>query len=138
NLIHNFQGKGTSRNQKTRVGEGFQQEVSEMYQIINGKNAEHQIALIDENEEAMARLDMQVTAWKKSQEEAGDELVPSPEPQSTAHWSLGAPGKRTSPMSLESKEKNNKLFRDFNMNLRQYLAHHHPSHPRDRRGRLFM
>jgi hypothetical protein len=27
----------------TRVGEGFQQEVSEMYEKTNGKNAEHQV-----------------------------------------------------------------------------------------------
>ncbi|KAK7007202.1 hypothetical protein R3P38DRAFT_3325584 [Favolaschia claudopus] len=127
--IENFMGKGTSRNQNTRVGEGFQQEVSEMYQITNGKNAEHQIALIDENEEAMARLDMQVAMWQKSQEDAGDDLIPPPAPQSFVHWSLGAPERRISPISLESKQGNNPLFRNFNMNLRQYLARHHPAYP---------
>ncbi|KAK6966929.1 hypothetical protein R3P38DRAFT_3245175 [Favolaschia claudopus] len=127
--IENFMGKGTSRNQNTRVGEGFQQEVSEMYQITNAKNAEHQIALIDENEEAMARLDMQVAMWQKSQEDAGDDLIPPPAPQSFVHWSLGAPERRISPISLESKQGNNPLFRNFNMNLRQYLARHHPAYP---------
>jgi hypothetical protein len=39
----NFVNKGTSRNQNTRIGEGFQQEVSAMYKITNGKNAEHQV-----------------------------------------------------------------------------------------------
>ncbi|KAK6977138.1 hypothetical protein R3P38DRAFT_2582243 [Favolaschia claudopus] len=39
----NFEGKGTSRNQNTRVGEGFQQEASGVYKITNGKNAEHQV-----------------------------------------------------------------------------------------------
>ncbi|KAK7001214.1 hypothetical protein R3P38DRAFT_3405317 [Favolaschia claudopus] len=107
--IENFMGKGTSRNQNTRVGEGFQQEVSEMYQITNGKNAEHQIALIDENEEAMARLDMQVAMWQQSQEDAGDDLIAPPTPQSFVHWSLGAAERRISPM--------------------QYLAHHHSAHP---------
>ncbi|KAK6966920.1 hypothetical protein R3P38DRAFT_3143767 [Favolaschia claudopus] len=111
--IENFMGKGTSRNQNTRVGEGFQQEVSEMYQITNAKNAEHQIALIDENEEAMARLDMQVAMWQKSQEDAGDDLIPPPAPQSFVHWSLGAPERRISPISLESKQGNNPLERDI-------------------------
>ncbi|KAK7059317.1 hypothetical protein R3P38DRAFT_2495841, partial [Favolaschia claudopus] len=125
--IQNFEDKGTSRNQNTRVGEGFQQEVSAMYQITNGKNAEHQMALIDENEETMARLDMHVDTWKKSQK-VEDELIPSPNPASRDHWSLGAPDKRISPYALESKEHKNPLFRNFNMKLREYLARHHPSH----------
>ncbi|KAK6974163.1 hypothetical protein R3P38DRAFT_2584544, partial [Favolaschia claudopus] len=124
--IENFMAKRTSRNQNTRVGEGFQQEVSEMYQITN-KNAEHQIALIEENEEAIVRLDMQVAMWQKSQEDAGDDLIPPPAPESFVHWSLGAPERRLSPMSFESKQRNNPLFR--NLNLRQYLARHHTAHP---------
>ncbi|KAJ7343738.1 hypothetical protein DFH08DRAFT_214470 [Mycena albidolilacea] len=64
--IQNFKSKGTSRNMNTRVGEGFQQEVSEMYEKTNGKNAEHQISILDENEETMARLDMQVELWRRS------------------------------------------------------------------------
>jgi hypothetical protein len=38
--------QGTSWNQDTRVGEGFQQEVSAMYKIANGKNVEHQVCLM--------------------------------------------------------------------------------------------
>ncbi|KAK7016055.1 hypothetical protein R3P38DRAFT_3321527 [Favolaschia claudopus] len=83
-----------------------------MYQITNGKNAEHQVAM-----------------WQQSQEDAGDDLIAPPTPQSFVHWSLGAAERRISPMSLESKQGNNPLFRNFNMNLRQYLAHHHPAHP---------
>ncbi|KAK6972070.1 hypothetical protein R3P38DRAFT_3336150 [Favolaschia claudopus] len=108
--IENFMGKGTS----------FQQEVSEMYQITNAKNAEHQIALIDENEEAMARLDMQVAIRPDSTSSA-------PVIRSLV---AGVPRKGVfSPISLESKQGNNPLFRNFNMNLRQYLARHHPAYP---------
>jgi hypothetical protein len=38
--------KGTSRNMNTRVGEGFQQEVSTMYKKTNGKCAEYQACFI--------------------------------------------------------------------------------------------
>jgi hypothetical protein len=41
--INCFKDKGTSRNQNTRVGEGFQQEVAAQYQKTNGKDAEHQV-----------------------------------------------------------------------------------------------
>ncbi|KAK6988970.1 hypothetical protein R3P38DRAFT_2803912 [Favolaschia claudopus] len=44
--------------------EGFQQKVSALYRKTNGKNAEHQISVLDENEETVARLDMEVQLWK--------------------------------------------------------------------------
>ncbi|KAJ6563545.1 hypothetical protein B0H10DRAFT_2169171 [Mycena sp. CBHHK59/15] len=37
-----FKVKGTSRNQNTRVGEGFQQEIAAQYRKTNSKDAEHQ------------------------------------------------------------------------------------------------
>ncbi|KAJ7808967.1 hypothetical protein B0H14DRAFT_2380110 [Mycena olivaceomarginata] len=125
----NFVNKGTSRNQNTRIGEGFQQEVSAMYKITNGKNAEHQMTIIDENEETMARLDMQVEMWQKSQGKQEDELIPSADPQLSAHWTLGSPDSRVSPTRLERTKNDDPLFRNFNMQLREYLARHHPSYP---------
>ncbi|KAJ6545694.1 hypothetical protein B0H19DRAFT_1075962 [Mycena capillaripes] len=38
-----FRDKGTSRNQNTRIGEGFQQEIAAQYQDINGKDADHHV-----------------------------------------------------------------------------------------------
>ncbi|KAJ7888367.1 hypothetical protein B0H14DRAFT_3081961 [Mycena olivaceomarginata] len=107
--VQNFVNKGTSRNQNTRVGEGFQQEVSAMYKITNGKNAEHQMTIIDENEETMARLDMRVEMWQKSQEKQEDELIPSADPQLSAHWTLGSPDSRVSPTRLERTKNDNPL-----------------------------
>ncbi|KAK6967147.1 hypothetical protein R3P38DRAFT_3244617 [Favolaschia claudopus] len=73
--IDSFKDKGTSRNQNTRVGEGFQQEVSDQYKKTNGKDAEHQISVMDENEETMARLDITVNEWLESHEEDDKEPI---------------------------------------------------------------
>jgi hypothetical protein len=85
------------------------------------------MTIIDENEETMARLDMQVEMWQKSQGKQEDELIPSADPQ--AHWTLGSPDSRVSPTRLERTKNDDPLFRNFNMQLREYLARHHPSYP---------
>ncbi|KAJ7777661.1 hypothetical protein DFH07DRAFT_1056449 [Mycena maculata] len=65
-----FKDKGTSRNQNTR-------------------DVEHQMSIMDENEETMAWLDMKVNEWQKSQEE--DETEPVLPPHTAqAHWRLGS------------------------------------------------
>ncbi|KAJ7687365.1 hypothetical protein B0H17DRAFT_1136283 [Mycena rosella] len=66
--------QGNESNMNTRVGEGFQQEVAAQYRKTNGKNAEHQISIMDENEETMARIQMAVDGWLKSQEEDEKEI----------------------------------------------------------------
>jgi hypothetical protein len=83
---------------------------------------------MDENEETMARLDMKVNEWQKSQE--ADEADPVlPAHSATAHWRLGSADARMSSILLETLYRSNPLFRDFNMRLREYLADHHPKHP---------
>ncbi|KAJ6485311.1 hypothetical protein C8R47DRAFT_1016572 [Mycena vitilis] len=126
-----FITKGTSRNMNTRVGEGFQQEVAKMYEKTNGKNAEHQISMQDENEEAMARIKMAVDEWRKSQDDpdvddSERELITQSAPG--AHWSLGSPDRVVSIHRLERENDQNPAFRNFNMRLREYIAGHHPSH----------
>ncbi|KAJ6551138.1 hypothetical protein B0H19DRAFT_1263828 [Mycena capillaripes] len=128
--IRNFKLKGTSRNMNTRPGEGFQQEVSAMYKKTNGRNAEHQIAILDESEETMARLDMQVETWRRSQAENENDkldLISPADSNLSAHWTLGSPNSRVSPRQLEWTEEHNPLFRNFSQRLREYLALHHPS-----------
>ncbi|KAJ7642628.1 hypothetical protein DFH06DRAFT_1097369 [Mycena polygramma] len=127
--IENFRAKGTSRNMNTRVGEGFQQEVAAQYKKTNGKNAEHQISVMDENEETMARIQMAVDDWHKSQEQ--DEKDPILKPsttQSSVHWRLGSAERRVTTVRMEAANGSNPVFRDFNWRLREYLAQHHPSH----------
>ncbi|KAJ7817727.1 hypothetical protein B0H13DRAFT_1662465 [Mycena leptocephala] len=124
--IKNFRGKGTSRNMNTRVGEGFQQEVAAQYKKTNGKNAEHQISVMDENEETMARIQMEVDKWLKSQEE--DEQDPVLVSSNAAHWQLGSADPRITTVRMEAVHRSDPSFRDFNLKLREYLAYHHPSH----------
>ncbi|KAJ7270543.1 hypothetical protein C8J57DRAFT_1065718 [Mycena rebaudengoi] len=122
-----FKAKGTSRNQNTRVGEGFQQEVSAQYLKTNGKDAEHQMSIMGENEETMAQLDMKVDEWRKSREEDdADPILPSP---TMAHWKLGSADAQISSIRIETDNRSNPFFRDFNMKLREYLANHHPNYP---------
>jgi hypothetical protein len=139
-----FRSKGTSRNMNTRVGEGFQQEVAKMYVKTNGKNAEHQvrtelycnpyitceqICVLDENEETMARLKMAVDEWRRGQVEVVElDLISSATLDSGAHWTLGAPDSQISSHGLESSKTGDAAFRNFNLRLREYLAHHHPLH----------
>ncbi|KAJ7467649.1 hypothetical protein FB451DRAFT_1040236, partial [Mycena latifolia] len=132
--IEDFMSKGTSRNTNTRVGEGFQQEVDKMYQKTNGKNAERQIGLQDEREEAMARVQMAVDKWRRCQQdtdlEAGEHtIIPAVSQISSGHWKLGSPAPRISSHRLEAERKTDPAFRDFNMRLREYIARHHPLHP---------
>ncbi|KAJ7511936.1 hypothetical protein B0H11DRAFT_2268883 [Mycena galericulata] len=127
--VKNFQRKGTSRNMNTRVGEGFQQEVAAQYKKTNGKNAEHQISVMDENEEAMARIQMAVDDWHKNQEQdEQDPILGSSNANASVHWQLGSADPRVTTVRMEAAEQRNPLFRDFNLKLREYLAHHHPSH----------
>ncbi|KAK6988973.1 hypothetical protein R3P38DRAFT_3331734 [Favolaschia claudopus] len=126
----NIQQKGTSRNMNTRVGEGFQQEVSALYCKTNGKNAEHQISVLDENEETMARLDMEVQLWKDSQAlESEFEPIPAAVPNQNTHWKLGSAEKRIHPRRFELLHRGEALYRNFEMRLREYLASYHPNTP---------
>ncbi|KAF7371709.1 hypothetical protein MVEN_00027400 [Mycena venus] len=125
-----FMTKGTSRNMNTRIGEGFQQEVSKMYAKTNGKNAEHLISLQDENEEAMARIQMAINEWEQSHKDTDlddSERKVISQPVSTAHWILGSSEHRISLHHFESKKRGDPAFRNFNVRLREYIAQHHPS-----------
>ncbi|KAJ6534560.1 hypothetical protein B0H10DRAFT_1935182 [Mycena sp. CBHHK59/15] len=125
--IQNFRGKGTSQNMNTRVGEGFQQEVAAQYKKTNGKNAEHQISMMDENEETMARMQMAVDEWSKSREEDEKDQVLGPSNiESPGHWQLGSADSRITTVRMEAANCSNPAFRDFNLKLREYLAGHHP------------
>ncbi|KAJ7665693.1 hypothetical protein B0H14DRAFT_2658450 [Mycena olivaceomarginata] len=118
--IRCFKDKGTSRNQNTRVGEGFQQEIAAQYLKTNGKDAEHQ--------KQWPRLDMRVNEWQKSQEaDESDPVLSAHAP--TAHWRLGSPDPRTTSIRLETLHRGKPLYRDFNMRLREYLALSHPNYP---------
>ncbi|KAJ7870473.1 hypothetical protein B0H14DRAFT_2345697 [Mycena olivaceomarginata] len=116
-----FKDKGTSRNQNTRVGEGFQQEIAAQYLKTNGKDAEHQAR-------CLFRPFKNLNEWQKSQEaDESDPVLPAQAP--TAHWRLGSPDSRTTSIRLETLHRGKPLYRNFNMRLREYLALSHPNYP---------
>ncbi|KAJ6509636.1 hypothetical protein DFH09DRAFT_942461 [Mycena vulgaris] len=131
--IEDFMSKGTSRNMNTRIGEGFQQEVEKMYQKTNGKNAERQAILVqDEREEAMARVKMAIDEWRRCQQDADLEdheriILPVAKERSSGHWKLGSPVRRVSAHGLEAENQGDLAFRNFNMRLREYIAQYHPA-----------
>ncbi|KAJ6601689.1 hypothetical protein DFH09DRAFT_1480656, partial [Mycena vulgaris] len=110
-----FISKGTSRNMNTRVGEGFQQEVSKMYDKTNGKNAEHQVRVMLHPQHTDSDIDA-------SERELITSLV------SIAHWKLGSPDRTVSVHRIEAEKRGTPVFRNFNARLREYIARHHPSH----------
>ncbi|KAJ7842906.1 hypothetical protein B0H13DRAFT_1909633 [Mycena leptocephala] len=128
--IKNFRNKGTSRNMNTRVGEGFQQEVAAQYKKTNGKNAEHQISIMDENEETMARIQMAVDQWRKSQEEdEEDPVLMSSNANSHAHWQLGSADPRITTVRMEAVHQRNPAFPRLQFeSFVGNLARHYPSH----------
>lgn len=73
----------------------------------------------------MAHLDMEVDMWHASQNTLDPEenflLPPS---SSVGHWTLGSPGARVSSHGWELHQKSTD-FRNFDMRLREYIAHHH-------------
>jgi hypothetical protein len=81
---------------------------------------------MDENEETMARLDMLVDLWRRSQEEDNELDLMQPAMDSTAHWRLGSPDSQV--LSHHLDVSRDLLFHDFNFRLREYLANHHGSH----------
>jgi hypothetical protein len=84
---------------------------------------------MDENEETMARIQMVVDQWRKSQEEdEEDPVLVSSNANSHAHWQLGSADPRITIVRMEAVHQRNPAFRDFNLKLREYLARHYPSH----------
>ncbi|KAJ7272206.1 hypothetical protein C8J57DRAFT_1318109, partial [Mycena rebaudengoi] len=147
--VHSLQDireKGTTNHMSTRTGEGFQQEVARHYKRTSGVNAEHQMVLIDENEEVIAQLDMIVAddrERQKQKEEDGEDNADSiaepagpsagvSSPGETAtddpHWRLAAPDRKVALALFEAQMsgKNGDTFEGFDLALRQYLLREHP------------
>ncbi|KAJ7210005.1 hypothetical protein GGX14DRAFT_565809 [Mycena pura] len=126
--------KGTTNHMSTRPGEGFQQEVNRHYDRTNGRDAEHQMVLIDENEEAMARLDMIVADSKAQEKQAAEDsedgaAVVADAVSSDVHWCLAAPNARMSSARFEAQMTRASVSQDFDgfdIALREFLANRYP------------
>ncbi|KAF8176904.1 hypothetical protein K438DRAFT_1978943 [Mycena galopus ATCC 62051] len=121
--------KGTTNHMSTRTGEGFQQDVTRHYGRTNGKDAEHQMVRIDENEEAMARIDMIVADHKarekQQSEDSEDDANQLAPPIDGAHWRLAAPNKTLASRQFEAAMCSTvagELFNGFDLTLREFLA----------------
>ncbi|KAG6847873.1 hypothetical protein H0H93_005308 [Arthromyces matolae] len=134
--------KGTTDNMTTRTGEGFQQEAAEAYAQTNKKQAEHQMARIDETQEIVARIRMLIDNDKKapelqetqSDEDEGDLTELSEQPRSQTgpweppqtisgappHWKFGSPSQRAESSDLESISEDSH-FVGFDEKLRTFL-----------------
>ncbi|KAG1844256.1 hypothetical protein C8R48DRAFT_780313 [Suillus tomentosus] len=92
--IQDIEQKGTLDNYDTRVGEGFHQEVQEAYAQTNCKNTEPQMARIDENQEAVARIRMLIENAKLRAMSGSESESEESQPRSSEsedHWVLGSP-----------------------------------------------
>ncbi|KAJ7729422.1 hypothetical protein B0H14DRAFT_2640427 [Mycena olivaceomarginata] len=110
-------------------------EVTRHYNRTNGRDAEHQMVVIDGNEEAMARLDMIVAdaeaCENQKSEDTDDDVEDTVEPARslTAHWRLSAPDNRMTSRRFEtemSRTAGGEAFNGFDMALQQFLSHHYP------------
>ncbi|KAL1739937.1 hypothetical protein HDZ31DRAFT_68438 [Schizophyllum fasciatum] len=129
--------KGTLNHASTRPGEGFIQEAAEAYSQTSKKNVDPQMTRIDENKEAIAQIRMVVEHDKAARLAAASREDTSSEPQNPppedadtdgpATWSFGSPssGLITS-CELETAQRNDTLFRDFDLRLRLFLVQSFP------------
>ncbi|KAF9034770.1 hypothetical protein BJ165DRAFT_1604623 [Panaeolus papilionaceus] len=140
-VIQDIQEKGTVDNFSTRTGEGFQQEASQAYKQTNMKNAEHQMCVIDEKQEAVALIRMRIddnkrahlnleTSQKVTQEsdaelKAISDVVTE---VSTQSWRLGSPeGKKTNVRVLTSSlSQSDPWYNLLDSRVREYILSHHP------------
>ncbi|KAJ7248325.1 hypothetical protein C8J57DRAFT_1475494 [Mycena rebaudengoi] len=129
--------KGTTNHMTTRIGEAFQQVVYQHYTRTNGRDAEQQMVKIDENEEAMAELDMLVADHDTKQKELQRQVTVDAEDDTNmtaplvtgAHWRLTAPHKNVGSRRFEAEMQKivgGDVFRGFDVALRVFLATAHP------------
>ncbi|KAJ7663215.1 hypothetical protein DFH06DRAFT_1395296 [Mycena polygramma] len=118
-VFDDITNKGVPTGYSTRPGEGFHQEVKEAFEQTNFKNTDPQLARIDENKEAFARIRMAVDEYDtlRSTEDVGEDYEDFDREGSDLHWSLGSPLKWVTAETLQHELKD----RNFAANLRTFL-----------------
>ncbi|KAJ7201091.1 hypothetical protein GGX14DRAFT_659051 [Mycena pura] len=117
-VVEDITEKGAPPGYSTRPGEGFHQEVKEAFDQTNFRNTDPQLARIDENKEAFARIRMAVEEYDalRSTEAVGEDFEVFKRDGSDLHWSLGSPLKWTTAEILQHDLKD----RNFAANLRAF------------------
>lgn len=140
----------------TRVGESFFQEASQAFRHTNGKDAEHQMSIIDEKHEALAHISMAVEEFDKAREKEknapaehegaasleGEHAEPNddalePTPQSDEldgppHWAFGSrkPGAQLNSRRFEDEMVfTSSAFKSFDKRLRALVSAECPKEP---------
>ncbi|KAJ7347355.1 hypothetical protein DFH08DRAFT_914503 [Mycena albidolilacea] len=90
-VIDDVHDKGVPAGYSTRPGEGFHQEVKEVYEQTSFKNTDPQLARIHENKEAFARIRMAIDEYDAVHSTEGEECEDFVREGSDLHWSLGSP-----------------------------------------------
>ncbi|KAJ7090711.1 hypothetical protein C8R44DRAFT_835939 [Mycena epipterygia] len=132
-VIDDIHDKGPPTGYSTRPGEGFHQEVKEDYKQTNFRNTDPQLARIDENKEAFARIRMAVDNFDAfhhadAEDEDSDDNETSNDNNAQAsndndkqdsdlHWSLCSPMPWTTADVLQHEIKN----KNFASNLRAFI-----------------
>ncbi|KAJ7670407.1 hypothetical protein B0H14DRAFT_2424535 [Mycena olivaceomarginata] len=95
----------------TRPSEGFHQEVNEVFGQTNFKNADPQLARIDENKGALALIRMAIDEYDAlcSTEKEGEDIESFTSDGSDLHWSLGSPLKWETAEALQHDLKDNRF-----------------------------
>ncbi|CAK5266720.1 unnamed protein product [Mycena citricolor] len=143
--IEDIELKGVPRNATTRTGEGMHQEVAQHFHQTNMRNAEAQIAKRDEDQEAVARTRLLVDDFIRQQNPLPDDTdelydlckagtqrkAPKSKIAPTnldSHWIFGAPWDYGDSRALTGRKntENDELFRNFDVQLRQFLADEFP------------
>ncbi|KAJ7166717.1 hypothetical protein C8R46DRAFT_996401 [Mycena filopes] len=132
-IVRDILQKGTTNHGSTRPGEGFQQEAAEAYSRTNFKDVAHQMNVIDETQEAVARIRMAID--KYDEQRADDEKEDEPELDETpnegsenlASWRFGAPDRLLNSRSFEGYlEAAGHPVKDFDLMLRDFIAEQFP------------
>ncbi|KAJ7347921.1 hypothetical protein DFH08DRAFT_808700 [Mycena albidolilacea] len=115
-VIPDIEDKGPPAGYSTRPGEGFHQEVKEAFNQTNFKNTDPQLARIDENKEAFARIRMAIDEYDALHSVAQEEDM-FDEDASDVQWTLGSPLKWTTAEQLQQDLKD----KNFAAKLRVFL-----------------
>ncbi|KZV89588.1 hypothetical protein EXIGLDRAFT_771641 [Exidia glandulosa HHB12029] len=105
-VVADILGKGTTQNQSTRPGEGFQQEVKQQYARTDKRLVEPQMTRIDSEAEAIAKIRSTIDAYNAEKRRELDlhdneELPPK---TTESQWLYGAPSRKWSTFTVLERE----------------------------------
>ncbi|KAJ7082343.1 hypothetical protein C8R43DRAFT_1092786 [Mycena crocata] len=117
-IVDDLREKGTTNHHTTRLGEGFHQEVKQVYAQTNGKN---------EDAQAQEKANEDSSEGIEDKDDMPADRDDTPE-DSTDHWSCGSLMKWITSKALEDEMSGDRVFAKFDRKLRRFLADELPGH----------